>query len=96
VLTDGLCLFCVSFVVELLLLVVLLWTGDGGGSYWRTTSLHGQSPPPQPAGLLSKLGGFHAIARNRQRDCKFMPVAKVGNQVYGIQYSCVVQTGGIG
>lgn len=96
-LTDELCFFCVSFFVELLQLVVSLWAGDGGGSYWRTTSLHEQyllSPLP-PAGPLSKLGGFHAIARNQQRDCKFMSVPKVGNQVYGIQYSCVVQTGGI-
>ena len=38
-----------------------------------------------PAELLSKLGGFHAIAGNQQRDWKFMSVRKVGNQVYGIQ-----------
>lgn len=42
--------------------------------------------------MLSKLGGFHAIAGNRQRDWKFMSVPKVGNQVRGMQYNWVVQT----
>jgi hypothetical protein len=82
-LTDEVCTSCVSFVVELEQLVVSLWPGDGIVSYWRDTLFC--EVIFFFAELLSKTGAFHAIARSRQKDWKFISVPRVGNQIYGEQ-----------
>jgi hypothetical protein len=67
------------FVVELVQLVVSLWTGDGDFSYRRDIC---SVVFPE---LLSEIDGFHAIAGNWQKDWKFISVLKLGNQLYSEQ-----------